>query len=132
MKITLNSFFTNFESNLAFIIQPTSVVFIDKEYSLVHLGIRLSELLLSELPNNRKFTIYYHIKNILSNIHTDFILVDRIEILFNPAYNLDIIELFSKVSRNKKIIPILILTRNVDFKYVYGTGESKYDVYCCT
>jgi len=126
VEVALKSFIANFDSNLAFISEASAAALPDENVAILNLGIKLSELLLEESPDKRKYSISNHIKSILSNIKRQCVLVDRIELLFNPEYDLDIVKLFARVARNKKIIVVWPGTIASD-EMVYS--EPQYDDY---
>lgn len=108
------------------------------QFKILSLGEVLSKELLKIEKNNRKFAVESILKQILSNIDKNELLIMDIDILFNPEYKLDIIKLFIQLSRNKKII--VQWPGKLDSQYlIYSTPEyedyrryfiKNYDIIC--
>ena len=75
-----------------------------KQFKILSLGEILSRELLKIDKKDRKFAVELILKRILSNINKQELIITDIDILFNPAYKLDIIKLFIQLSRNRKVI----------------------------
>ncbi|MGD9567041.1 MAG: BREX-3 system P-loop-containing protein BrxF [Sedimentibacter sp.] len=70
--------------------------------------LELSELLSSELikieQGRRSMGVENIMRNIFSSVNGNNIIVNNIDILFNPSYKLDIIKLFVQLSRNRTVL----------------------------
>jgi len=108
------------------------------EFSLLSIGEILSKELLKFDKSNRNLVVETTLKQILAEIDKQELIINNIDILFNPAYKLDVIKLFIQLSRNKKII--VQWPGKLDSQYlIYSTPEYEdyrryfikdYDIIC--
>lgn len=75
-----------------------------KEFEVLSLGEVLSKELLKIDKNVRNSEVEKTLKQIITSINKDELIITDIDILFNPAYKLDIIRLFIQLSRNRRVI----------------------------
>ena len=78
-----------------------------KEYSktvLINLNLVLSEKLLNFPSTIQQFKVEEIIQNIITPYQNKTLLVDNTEILFDPNLNLDVLNLFKRISRHQTCI----------------------------
>ena len=97
-----------------------------KSFEILRLGEVLSNELIQVDKGRREFEVENVTRQIFDRIGTSKIIVSDIDILFNPAYRLDIIKLFMQLARNKKMIVQWPGESNSEF-LIYS--ELKYDDY---
>lgn len=77
-----------------------------KGYYYISLGEKLSEKLCQYTSDKRNLMVLKELDNLLLSNSYNTILIDKIDILFNPVYQLDILRYFCKLARVKKIVVI--------------------------
>lgn len=75
-------------------------------YSYISLGESLSKRLIKHNKLIRNKKVILELDNIILNNDNDSLLVDNIDILFNPQYKLNILKYFENISKKKKVILI--------------------------
>ncbi|TCS85722.1 hypothetical protein EDD65_1191 [Keratinibaculum paraultunense] len=108
------------------------------EFSILHLGEILSKELLKIDKSHRNLAVETTLRQILASNDKRELIITDIDILFNPAYRLDVIKLFIQLARNRKII--VQWPGEIDFQYlIYSTPEYEdyrrysikdYDIIC--
>lgn len=72
--------------------------------SLINLGLDLSQQLLEFNEKQRAIQVHRLISNLLNTLHSDLVLLDNTEILFQPSLQLDALRLLQKLSRDRTIV----------------------------
>jgi hypothetical protein len=75
-------------------------------YSYLSLGEQLSSSLLKHKKHDRKNYVTKELEKILLSSDSKKIIIDNIDMLFNPEYNLNILGLFIQLARNRNLIII--------------------------
>lgn len=140
--------YNKFEFNISFIkntnkavisclkVEDTEKLF--SNYSKINLGIELSKRLIKFDESERVARVQEELDATLKEDGLNEILITNIDILFNPSYQLEIINYFINLSRLKKVVVQWCgkLKRNklmysepdyVDYKYF---GIENYDIIC--
>lgn len=73
-------------------------------YEYISLGELLSSALLKYEQKSRKEYVLKELDNIFNNLNLKKIIVDNIDILFNPKYKIDVLGYFPKPGRNRGLI----------------------------
>ena len=109
-----------------------------KDYSYISLGETLSSALLKYNKMDRKNHVISELGKIFHNINSKNFIIDNIDILFNPEYNIDILGFFIQLGRNRRII-VLWPGEYVSESLTYASPEHEdykkylikdYDVIC--
>lgn len=77
-----------------------------KDFYYIALGEILSSSLLKYGKDDRKDYVIYEMDNIFHNMDSKKLIIDHIDILFNPDYRIDILGYFIQLARNRRIIVI--------------------------
>lgn len=72
--------------------------------NLINLGLELSQQLLEFNEKQRALQVNRLISNLLNTFHSDLVLLDNTEILFQPSLQLDPLRLLQKLSRDRTIV----------------------------
>lgn len=108
------------------------------DYSYISLGETLSSALLKYSKIDRKNHVISELRKIFYNINSKNFIIDNIDILFNPEYNIDILGFFIQLGRNRRII-VLWPGEYVSESLTYSSSEYEdckkylikdYDVIC--
>ncbi|WP_195245442.1 BREX-3 system P-loop-containing protein BrxF [Clostridium celatum] len=83
-----------------------------QDYKYISLGESLSKKLIKNDKVIRNRKVKLELDNIILNNDNTSLVVDNIDILFNPEYKLNILKYFENVSKKKKII--LVWPGNLD------------------
>lgn len=75
-------------------------------YYYFKLGEILSEKLSQYTSDKRSLMVLKELDNLLLSNSYSNMLIDKIDILFNPTYQLDMLRYFSKLARVKKVVVI--------------------------
>ncbi|NMA94941.1 MAG: BREX-3 system P-loop-containing protein BrxF [Clostridiales bacterium] len=75
-----------------------------REYTYISLGAMLSHKLLQYDRDLRKKHVIEELDGIFCILDSQRLLIDDIDILFNPTYDIDILGYFVKLGRNRRII----------------------------
>lgn len=70
----------------------------------INIGLELSQQLLEFNEKQRAIQVNRLISNLLNTFHSDLILLDNTEILFQPSLQLDPLRLLQKLSRDRTIV----------------------------
>lgn len=77
-----------------------------KDFAYLSLGEALSLVLLKYEKTDRKNRVIKELDKIFRNLNSKKVIVDDIDMLFNPEYNIDILGYFIQSARNRKLIII--------------------------
>ncbi len=77
-----------------------------KGFGYLSLGEMLSSALLKYEGKDRKNHVIKELDEIFHDINSEKLIVDNIDILFNPEYSIDILGYFVQLARNRKLIII--------------------------
>lgn len=77
-----------------------------KDFDYLSLGETLSLALIKYEKTDRGNKVIEESDKIFHNVYSKKVIVDNIDILFNPEYNIDILGYFIQIARKKKIIII--------------------------
>ncbi|MCR4442916.1 MAG: BREX-3 system P-loop-containing protein BrxF [Peptococcaceae bacterium] len=105
-----------------------------------NLGLCISQKVLSYKKEKRPNYIVDIIQEMVSASESDRVIIDNIDLLFAPYYQLDVLKLFIQLGRNKKLIIMWdgafrdgLLSSSVPELPDYHLYDIKnYDVYCLT
>lgn len=75
-----------------------------KRYNYISLGKILSSALLKYKKVDRKNYVISELEKIFHNISSKNLIIDDIDMLFNPEYSIDILGYFIKTGRNRRLI----------------------------
>ncbi len=70
----------------------------------INIGLELSQQLLEFNEKQRALQVNRLISNLLNTFHSDLVLLDNTEILFQPSLQLDPLRLLQKLSRDRTIV----------------------------
>ena len=76
------------------------------DWEWINLGLVVSEQLHKLPVEARSHSIVDIVRNELSNISCDNIVVENIDLLFSPEYSLDVLKLFTLLGKTKRLIVI--------------------------
>lgn len=76
------------------------------DYDIISLGQILSSELLNCSKEEREKNVFCVLEKIFNRIQSKKMIIENIDILFNPKYNIDILGFFINLGRNAKIIVI--------------------------
>lgn len=121
-------------------IDKKTIKTIFSDWPWLNLGLELSKRLLELPKGERAKRVPDLVYNIVSEVDSDRLVVDNIDILFSPAYKLDVLKLFTQIGRSKKLIVIWdgelndgILSYSAQGYEDYQCYNiNDYDVYCIT
>lgn len=77
-----------------------------KNYTHIHLGAILSSALLKYEKEDRKNHVLKELENLFQDLDSKKVIIDDIDILFNPEYCIDILGYFSQLGRNRRLVVI--------------------------
>lgn len=77
-----------------------------RNYKYISLGEVLSSALLKYKKGDRKNLVIGELEKIFDNISSKNLIVDNIDILFNPEYSIDILGCLIQLGRNRNLIVI--------------------------
>lgn len=77
-----------------------------KDCSVINLGKELADKLRKLEVGERKFKLVDEMDKLISKRENDTIILDNLDLLFNPSYEIDILKYFGKKALNKNIIVI--------------------------
>lgn len=109
-----------------------------EDFAYLSLGETLSLALLEYKKADRRNHIVKELDKIFYNLNSKKVIVDNIDILFNPEYNIDILGYFIQLARNRKLI-IIWPGEYVSNSLIYASPEYEdykkylirnYDVIC--
>jgi len=75
-------------------------------YVWINVGLELSKALLDETQDDYKLAVPRLLRKLVSEAPGNQVLLDRIDILFLPAFQLDVINLLRQLDRNKNVVVI--------------------------
>lgn len=75
-------------------------------YVWINVGLELSKALLDEPQDDYKLTVPRLLRKLVSEAPGNQVVLDRIDILFLPAFQLDVINLLRQLDRNKSVVVI--------------------------
>ena len=112
-----------------------------KDCAWVNVGLELSKSLLDEATIDYKLVVPRMLPKLVSEAVGNQIVLDRIEILFTPAFELDVINLLRQLDRNKSVVVIWpgvlegrkLIYSKPDYPDYHAYDLSQYnDVICIT
>lgn len=77
-----------------------------KDFNYLSLGEILSLALLKYEKEDRKNHVIRELEKVFRNLNSEKLIIDNIDILFNPEYSVDILGYFIQLARNRKVIII--------------------------
>jgi hypothetical protein len=107
-------------------------------YYYISLGEKLSEKLCMYDSSERNLMVLKELDNLLLTNNYDKILIDKIDILFNPSYKLNVLMYLSKLARVKKVV-VIWSGRCIEDSLIYSKPEYEdytkyiikdYDILC--
>jgi len=75
-------------------------------YVWINVGLELSKALLDETQDDYKLAVPRLLRKLVSEAPGNQVVLDRIDILFLPAFQLDVINLLRQLDRNKSVVVI--------------------------
>lgn len=72
----------------------------------INVGLSLSKALLDESPDDYKLAVPSLLRKWVSEVPGNHVVLDRIDFLFLPMFQLDVINLFRQLNRNKGLIVV--------------------------
>jgi len=75
-----------------------------KNHMWINVGLELSKALLDEPQDDYKLTVPRLLRKLVSEAPGNQVVLDRIDILFLPAFQLDVINLLRQLDRNKSVV----------------------------
>lgn len=105
-------------------LKANSIINKFKDFDYLSLGETLSLALLKYEKTNRGKNVIGELDKIFYNLNSKKVIVDNIDILFNPEYNIDILGYFIQIARNKKII-IIWPGEYISGSLIYASPEHK-------
>lgn len=77
-----------------------------KNHMWINVGLELSKALLDATQDDYTLTVPRLLRSLVSDAPGNQVVLDRIDILFMPAFQLDVINLFRQLDRNKSVVVI--------------------------
>lgn len=111
-----------------------------KDWTWINIGLELSAAMLSVQENERMDTVSELLRKIVSDVPGTQLVLDQIDILFYPDFQLDVLKLLTQLNRNKRLIVVWPGSYHAN-KLYYSKPEyadyheydvHQYDVLCIT
>ncbi|MGI6449058.1 MAG: BREX-3 system P-loop-containing protein BrxF [Desulfitobacteriia bacterium] len=94
--------------------QPLLIACVPKEdirtlfpdWSWLNLGLILAENILNLPSGQRKHKVADYVQEVIASQKEDKLIVENIDLLFNPHYELDVLQVLAAAARTKKLVVI--------------------------
>lgn len=131
-KLQLDSNFFNINNKLLVICSDLEKIKSEfSGYFEVNLGYQLSSILLRFHKKLRNKMVIEELNNIILYNNAEQLIVNNIEILFNPSYKINIINYFINIAKIKKIVliwPGKIIDTNLQYSEIGYVDYKKYKI----
>jgi hypothetical protein len=77
-----------------------------KDWTWINIGSKLSEAMLGVPEKERSYIVMEQLRTLVSDAPGTKLVLDQIDILFFPDFQLDVLKLLTQLDRNKRVIAI--------------------------
>lgn len=106
-KFEIEQIWSAYSNNyVVWCMKPEQAIERFKEYYYISVGEKLSQQLCKYTSDKRSNMVLKELDNVLLSNNYETLLIDKIDILFNPEYQLNVLQYFSKLARVKKVVVI--------------------------